>query len=103
MGQPANTGRKIRSVIGEQQVLELLFVTVYFVCYVHLIQHGWNTLPPSYKCGERNGRERSRAADKRQDRASSSYRSLSPSCAIDWRGTDMGNNQPVKKIKIKSI
>ena len=36
--QPANTGRKIRSVFGEQQVLELLFLTVYFVCYVHLIQ-----------------------------------------------------------------
>ena len=36
--EPANTGRKIRSVFGEQQVLELLFVTVYFVCYVHLIQ-----------------------------------------------------------------
>ena len=36
--QPANTGRKIRSVFGGQQVLELLFVTVYFVCYVHLIQ-----------------------------------------------------------------
>ena len=36
--QPATAARKIRSVFGEQQVLELLFVTVYFVCYVHLIQ-----------------------------------------------------------------
>ena len=35
--QPATTGRKI-SDFGEQQVLELLFVTAYFVCYVHLIQ-----------------------------------------------------------------
>ena len=35
--QPATAGRKI-SVFGEQQALELLFVTVYFVYYVHLIQ-----------------------------------------------------------------
>ena len=36
--QPATADRKIRSAFGEQRVLELLFVTVYFVCYVHLIQ-----------------------------------------------------------------